>query len=79
MKMINVIVTDIPFPKGISSLSGRAPYTIPFAWSVNGFISVISVISAAVCAIILGYKVVFITSVICYMAAGIVSLKIDKD
>ena len=62
MKMINVIVTDIPF-----------------AWDVNGFISVISVISAAVCAIIFGYKVVFITSVICYMTAEIVSLKIDKD
>lgn len=65
----------MPFPKGLSMLKGEEDSFLPLAWGVNGFFSVISIISAAICAVIFGYRAVLITAVICYMAAGIVSLK----
>lgn len=68
----------IPFPGGLSLLKDRDQYALPLAWGVNGFLSVISIISAAICAVITGYRCVLVTAVVCYMAAGFVSLIPEK-
>jgi len=64
----------MPFPKGLELLCGREQSSLPLAWGVNGFFSVISIISAAICAVVYGYRGVLMIAVICYMAAGMISL-----
>jgi len=64
----------MPFPKGLSMLKESNQSAIPLAWGVNGFFSVISIISAAIFAVIWGYRVVLLSALACYMAAGIISL-----
>lgn len=60
----------IPFPAGLSMLRGRHDTAIPFAWGVNGFFSVISIIAASVGAVTAGYKAVLCIAVMFYMLAG---------
>ncbi len=66
----------MPFPKGLSLLEDRDGSSLPIAWGVNGFFSVISIITAAIFAIIYGYRFVLLIAVICYITAGIISLKL---
>lgn len=63
----------MPFPVGLSLLKGREGYALPLAWGVNGFFSVISIISAAICAVICGYRAVLVIAAIFYIAAGIIA------
>ncbi len=55
----------IPFPKGIAWLEKVAPYLIPWAWAVNGSISVVASVLAALLVVSWGY-----TYVLCLGAAG---------
>ena len=62
----------MPFPRGLSLLKGRESPSLPFAWGVNGFFSVISIIAASICAVISGYRVVFAAALIFYIIAGVI-------
>jgi hypothetical protein len=68
----------MPFPKGLTLLCEREDSSLPLAWGVNGFFSVISIISAAICAVVCGYRIVLFTAVIFYMTAGIISTPREK-
>ena len=50
---------------------------MPWAWGINGFFSVISTILATLFAILFGFRVVFILAVLCYLGAGLLSLKVQ--
>ena len=63
----------IPFPRGLSAIKNEDESAIPLACGINGFFSVISIITATICAVIFGYKAVIITAVIFYTAAGFFS------
>jgi SAM-dependent methyltransferase len=46
----------IPFPAGLSLVAQRQPQAVPWAWAVNGFLSVISAALAAIVAVELGFS-----------------------
>jgi len=64
-----------PFPQGLIQMRQKDINSLPLAWGVNGFFSVISIISASLLAIISGFRIVFITAAVCYIIAGIISLR----
>jgi hypothetical protein len=67
------IALGMPFPLGIRLLSGRAPALIPWAWAINGFLSVFASIFCIVLAMQVGFSVVLLSSGAIY-AVGLLSL-----
>ena len=63
------VLMGIPFPKGIMSLERTSPDLIPWAWGVNGAVSVVASVLAALVALSVGFTVVLVTGAICYGAA----------
>ena len=61
-------------PLGISSLSERTPALVPWAWSVNGFASVIGSCVAALLSMTYGFTVTFRLGAACYVFAAIAAL-----
>ncbi len=64
----------IPFPCALSSLK-KDHASLSWAWGINGFSGVVSILSAALFAILLGFDFVMAVAMICYAAAGCLSLK----
>ena len=56
----------MPFPLGLRRLADHAPDLIPWAWSINGCASVISVVLATLLAIHAGFTVVIATALALY-------------
>jgi len=61
-----------PFPMGIKFINSVSPNLIPWAWSINGFASVISSILAAIIAIFWGFNSVLIIAFFSYLLALLV-------
>ena len=61
----------MPFPLGLSRVSEVAPDFIPWAWALNGFASVLSAVLATILAIELGFSVVVVAAVACYLCAAL--------
>jgi hypothetical protein len=66
------ILMGIPFPKGIAWLERAAPDLIPWAWGVNGAVSVVASVLAALVALSAGFRIVLIAGALCYGAAMLV-------
>ena len=64
------IPMGMPFPLGVTRLSGRAENQIPVAWAINGCASVISAILATVIAIQFGFATVVLIAVVLYIFAA---------
>jgi hypothetical protein len=60
----------MPFPLGLQRISALFPELIPWAWSINGFASVISASLATLIAIHYGFNVLIITAVAFYLLAA---------
>jgi SAM-dependent methyltransferase len=60
----------MPFPLGLQRISALFPELIPWAWSINGFASVISASLATLIAIHYGFNVLIITAVALYLLAA---------
>jgi hypothetical protein len=56
----------MPFPMGISYISQGDTKVIPWAWGLNGCVSVVSTVAATIIAIELGFKAVMIGAAIAY-------------
>ena len=63
----------IPFPCALSFLKGKDEFSLAWAWGINGFFSVISILLATVLAIIYGFKAVMIIAILSYGSAGVMS------
>ena len=63
----------IMFPSGIAHLEHRAPQLVPWAWGINGTISVISAVVAALLALAFGFTVVLLTGAVGYGLAAILT------
>lgn len=63
----------MPFPLGLRVVEQRAPELLPWAWAINGFLSVLSSVLCIVLAMAVGFEAVFITAAIIY-AGGLVAL-----
>ena len=60
----------MPFPLGLSRLSGSAPGFVPWAWGINGFASVVSAVLATMLAIEFGFRVVIVLALVLYALAA---------
>lgn len=67
------VALGMPFPLGLRVVAQRAPELLPWAWAINGFLSVLSSVLCIVLAMAVGFSAVFITSAIIY-AAGLLVL-----
>jgi spermidine synthase len=64
----------IPFPQGLIAIKKIETEAVSWAWGVNGFCSVISILLATIFAVTMGFAAVFVIACLCYLAAGILSL-----
>ena len=63
----------IPFPCALNFLKREDDFSLAWAWGINGFFSVISILVATVLAIIFGFKAVMIIAILSYGSAGLLS------
>jgi len=63
-------VMGMPFPLLVRRLESAYPERIPWAWGVNGFASVVGSIGAVILGMTLGYTVVLLFGVLCYLLAA---------
>ena len=63
------LLMGMPLPKGIAWLESAAPDLIPWAWGVNGAVSVIASVLAALVALSVGFTVVLVAGAVCYGVA----------
>lgn len=61
----------VPFPLGLSKIKDNYPSLIPWAWAINGFASVISILLASVISILFGLSIVLIISLIFYFISAL--------
>lgn len=59
----------IPLPGGLALLERTAPRLIPWAWAVNGAVSVIASVLAALLALSFGFSTVLLLGAACYVGA----------
>ncbi|SFO25995.1 SAM-dependent methyltransferase [Nitrosospira briensis] len=65
------ICMGMPFPTGTMRLASTARESIPWAWAINGFASVVGAVLASLMAIHLGFAAVILLAVLIYgLAAG---------
>jgi len=65
------LLMGMPFPKGLALLERRAPALITWAWGVNGAVSVVASILAALLALSFGFSAVLGVGAACYLGAWI--------
>ena len=70
------LLMGMPFPKGLALLEDGPPALIGWAWGVNGAVSVVASILAALLALSFGFSVVLGVGAICYIGAGIMAVAI---
>jgi len=58
-----------PFPGGLDWLRQRAPGMVPWAWAVNGYLSVLASILAAMIALSAGFSWVLAAGALAYAGA----------
>jgi spermidine synthase len=63
------ILMGVPFPRGLRALGRTDPASLPLAWGVNGFASVIGAVLAAVIALSFGLHAVFFAGALAYLAS----------
>ncbi len=66
------VLMGMPFPKGMDWLRRSAPGLIPWAWGVNGAVSVVASVLASLLALSAGLTVVLVAGALCYGVALIV-------
>lgn len=59
----------VPFPSGMTCLASAHPESIPWAWAINGFASVVGAVLATLLAIHLGFAAVIVLAVVIYAGA----------
>lgn len=65
------IPMGVPFPAALSSLAGKDDPLIPWAWGINGFLSVIGASAAVLIAIGRGFRSVVFTALALYILAPV--------
>ncbi len=62
----------IPFPSGLSALTERRERLLPWAWGMNGALSVTGTTLTRLLSVSIGYRAVLTAAVALYLAAGLV-------
>ena len=66
------LLMGMPFPQGLALLEHRAPGLVGWAWGVNGAVSVVASILAALLALSAGFSAVLALGAACYAGAWVV-------
>jgi hypothetical protein len=61
------------FPSGLAHLEGRSPRLVPWAWGINGTVSVIAAAAAAVLALSFGFSFVVALGAVAYGGAALLA------
>ena len=69
----------VPFPTGMKRLASTAEETIPWAWAINGFASVVGAVLATLLAIHLGFAAVILLAVLIYAIACAALIRFAKQ
>ena len=69
----------MPFPAGMQLVSDRADNLVPWAWGINGCLSVTGATLAAFTAVHLGFQMVVLIAVGIYIAAALVIVRLDAN
>ena len=70
----------IPFPYGIRKIPSDVKvnrYMVAYSWGINGFFSVIGSVVIVMLSMSYGFKMVFVTTALIYLAAMITSKRLD--
>jgi hypothetical protein len=59
----------MPFPLGIAALERIAPRLVPWAWGVNGFMTVVGSLLAALLSLRWGFDVTLLAAAAVYLVA----------
>ncbi len=59
----------MPFPTGLSFVSQKRPQLIPWAWGVNGCLSVTGSVLARLASVSFGYRLVLFGAILLYLMA----------
>lgn len=65
------VIMGLPFPLGLLKLNRNQPATVPWAWGINGCLSVIGTSLATIIAIQAGFNAVMLTAAAAYGCATI--------
>ncbi|WON72524.1 SAM-dependent methyltransferase [Nitrosospira sp. Is2] len=65
------ICMGMPFPTGTMRLANTSQDSVPWAWAINGFASVVGAVLATLLAIHLGFAAVIILAVLIYAGAAV--------
>jgi spermidine synthase len=68
----------IPFPCALAILKEEDTFSLAWAWGINGFFSVVSILMATIFAIIYGFNIVIIIAILCYACAGMLSYRLTR-
>lgn len=60
----------MPFPLGLQLVNTKHPSQVPWAWGINGCVSVISTLLAAIIAVELGFKAVLLCAAAAYLLSA---------
>jgi len=72
------ILMGLPFPLGIAWLQTKFKMGIPLAWAVNGFVSVIASVMAAMIFLTYGYKIVLLLGACAYTCAALLYMRLIR-
>jgi hypothetical protein len=61
------------FPSGLAHLEGRSPQLVPWAWGINGTVSVIAAAAAALLALSFGFSFVVALGAVAYGGAALLA------
>ena len=67
-------VMGMPFPTGLQLLAKSSPESIPWAWAMNGYATVVGISSASLITTSTGFRVMIVLSLIVYLL-GFVALR----
>ncbi len=67
------ITMGMPFPRLLGALQEREPALVPWAWGVNGALSVVASILAALMALSWGFRAVLVAGAVAYLGARLTS------
>jgi len=65
------ILMGMPFPKGLALMEDTLPGLVGWAWGVNGALSVVASVVAALLALSAGFSTVLVLGAACYAVAGL--------
>jgi MFS family permease len=72
------IPLGMPFPLGIQALHSRAPNLIPWAWGVNGFMTIVGSLLAVILSMKIGFDATLLVAVGIYVVALLSFLMLSR-